>query len=184
MRTLLIGFVWVVLATPAHAGRVPAFAKLALVPAQCGTTTFGPCAPTFAFRSGSVTLFGSREPAPTCPGSSVPTQKVGTVTLKGVTKDGMPFSETLHSQTYLKTTFGNEGTCSLGGTQVIVPSLTGDLTCKAGNCRGVLLQVACLPADCTHSTITTEFVSFSIFENPMDANAVIAAPGTILAPLR
>jgi hypothetical protein len=139
VRTLLIGFVWVVLATPAHAGGVPAFAKLALVPAQCGTTTFGPCAPAFAFRSGSVTLFGSREPTPTCPGSSVPTQKVGTVTLKGVTKDGMPFSETLHSQTYLKTTFGNEGTCSLRGTQVIVPSLTGDLTCKAGNCRGVLL---------------------------------------------
>jgi len=184
VRTSLIGFVWVVLATPAHAGGVPAFAKLALVPAQCGTTTFGPCAPAFAFRSGSVTLFGSREPTPTCPGSSVPTQKVGTVTLKGVTKDGMPFSETLHSQTYLKTTFGNEGTCSLRGTQVIVPSLTGDLTCKAGNCRGVLLQVACLPADCTHTTITTEFVSFSIFENPMDANAVIAAPGTILAPLR
>jgi len=184
VRTLLIGFVSVVLATPAHAGRAPAFAKLALVPAQCGTTTFGPCAPEFAFRSGTVTLFGSREPAPTCPGSSLPTQKVGTVTLKGVTMNGSAFSDVLHSQTVLKSTFGNEGTCSLRDTQVIVPSLTGDLTCKAGNCRGALLQVACLPSDCSHSTVTTEFVSFSIFADPMHPDAVIAAPGTILAPLR
>ena len=184
MRTLLIGFVSLVLAIPVHAGRAPAFAKLALVPAQCGTTTFGPCAPEFAFRSGTVTLFGSREPAPTCPGSSLPTQKVGTVTLKGLTMNGEAFGGVLHSQTVLKSTFGNEGTCSLRDTQVIVPSLTGDLTCKAGNCRGVLLQVACLPSDCVHSTITTEFVSFIVFADAMHPEAVIAAPGTILAPLR
>ena len=184
MRTLLIGFVSLVLAAHARAGRAPAFAKLALVPAQCGTTTFGPCAPTFAFRSGTVTLFGAREPAPTCPGSSVPTQKVGTVTMKGLTMNGTSFDGVLHSQTVLKTTFGSEGSCSLRDTQVIVPSLSVDLTCKGGSCRGVLLQVACLPSDCVHSSITTEFVSFSIFEDPMDPNAVIATPGTILAPLR
>ena len=184
MRTLLIGFASVVLAVPAHAGRAPAFAKLALVPAQCGTTTFGPCAPAFAFRSGTVTLFGSKEPAPTCPGSSIPTQKVGTVTLKGLTRDGGAFSGTLHSQTVLKTTFGSEGTCSLRDSQVIVPSLTGDLTCKAGSCRGVLLQVACLPSDCTHTSITTEFESFSVFEDPMNPSVAIATPGTILVPLR
>src|SRR5262249_10436009 len=116
---LLIGFVSVVLAIPAHAGRAPAFAKLALVPAQWRTAPFGPGAAEFALRSGTVTLFGSREPAPTCPGSSLPTQKVGTVTLKGVTMNGSAFSEVLHSQTVLKSTFGNGGTCSLRDTQVI-----------------------------------------------------------------
>jgi len=184
VRMLLIGFVSVVLAGRAQAGRAPAFAKLSLVPAQCGTTTFGPCTPAFAFRSGSVVLFGSREPAPTCPGSGVPEQKVGLVILKGLTMNGASFSKTLHSETVLKTTFGNEGSCSLRGTQVIVPSLTGDLSCKAGSCRGVLLQVACLPADCVHTSITTEFVSFRVFEDAMDPTAIIAAPGTFLAPLR
>ena len=184
MRTLLIGFLSVVLATRAQAGRAPAFAKFALVSAQCGTTTYGPCTPAFAFRSETVVLFGSREPAPTCPGSSIPKQKVGMVTLKGLTQNGAPFSGTLHSETMLKTTFGSEGSCSLRGTQVTVPSLTGDLTCKAGTCRGVLLQVACLPSDCVHTSITTEFADFRVFEDPMDQNAVIARPGTFLAPLK
>ena len=184
MRALVIGLLSVLLAARAQAGRAPAFAKLALVQAQCGVTTFGPCTPAFAFRSGTVVLFGSREPAPTCPGSNKPEQKVGIVTLTGVTKNGARFSGTLHSETVLKTTFGNEGSCSLRGTQVIVPSLTGDLSCKAGSCRGVLLQVACLPADCVHTSITTEFVSFRVFEDAMDPTAIIAAPGTFLAPLR
>jgi hypothetical protein len=183
VRRLVIGCLSVLLAGRAQAGRAPAFAKLTLVPAQCGTTTFGPCAPRFAFRSGSVVLFGAKEPAPTCPGSSMPEQKVGMVTLSGLTQDGTPFDGTLHTETMLKTTFGTEGSCSLRGTEVIVPSLTGDVTCKAGRCRGVLLPVACLPADCVHTSITSEFVSFKVLD-PMDPNGIIAAPGTILAPLR
>ena len=114
----------------------------------------------------------------------MPEQKVGIVTLRGLTKNGAPFSGRLHSETVLKSTFSSEGPCSLRGTQVVVPSLTGDVSCKAGGCRGVLLQVACLPSDCVHSSITSEFVSFKLLDEGMDPNAIIAAPGTFLAPLR
>jgi len=115
----------------------------------------------------------------------MPEEKIGTIKMTGVTKNGMAFNKTLRAETILKTTFGSEGPCSLRGTQVVVPSLTGNVECKNGRCRGALLQVARLTADCVRTSITSEFVSFRIFDSEsLDPNAVVAAPGTFLAPLR
>jgi hypothetical protein len=58
--------------------------------------------------------------------------------MKGVTKDGAPFTGSLTATASLKTTFGDDpnDNCELENVQVPnLQSLTGSLTCKNGRAR-------------------------------------------------
>jgi len=189
MRTLFVAVISLVLElSVAHAGRGFVYAHFALVQAQCGQITFAPCAPAFAFKTGVVELSGLREPAPTCPKTGLPTEaKAGTVKLTGVTKNGAPFTGTLPTETQLNTTFGTSATttCVLAGLSTgPFPSLSGDVACRNGKCRGTILPIVCLPAECADVPITTEFVSFKLMDDSGVATAVIATPGAVIATKR
>jgi hypothetical protein len=189
MRTLSIVVLSLTLGPcVAHGGRAFVYARFALVQAQCGQITFGPCAPAFAFKTGTVELNGQREPAPTCPKTGLPAEaKAGTVKMTGVTKDGTPFSGTLPAQAFLNTTFGvnASSTCVLAGIGTgPLLALEVGLVCRSGKCRGTILPIACLPADCADVAITTEFVSFKVLDDSGNPEAVIATPGAVIAPRR
>ena len=178
----IVGMLLAALTTTAQAKKLPPPSKLNLVQAQCAGNPPGPCSPTFAFTSGTAILIGQKEPAPAC--HDPERAKGGEVRLAGVTKDGAPFSGTLLAQAELQTTFGkdaNNGNCELQNLQVRVPSLSGELTCRAGKCKGTLLSVACLPGTCADTLITTEFISLVVQD---DAGRSLATPGTFVAPAR
>lgn len=171
----------------ARAGKAPAYATLALVPAQCGQLTYGPCAPAFAFKSATLLLTGSKEPTPACPKTGDPSEaKAGSVRMTGVTKNGAPFTGSLPTETVLKTTFGENpnSTCVLPGTQFVGSSLMGDVVCRNGKCKGTIIPIFCLPPDCIDVAITTEFVSFKVMDDSGSPDGIVAAPGTVIAPKR
>jgi hypothetical protein len=133
------------------------------VQAQCPGTPPGPCSPAFAFTSGTALLIGSKQPQPVCHEPELPNG--GQVRLAGVTKNGAAFSGTLPVRVTLKSTFAtdtNNGNCELQNLQIQLESLLGDLTCRAGKCKGVLHGLACLPGSCADTLLTTEFVSLVV----------------------
>jgi hypothetical protein len=185
MRTLIT--VAVVLTAAGAAAGAPRLAgKLGLVQAYCGTVTAAPCAPAFAFKSGTVLLFGENEPGPTCPRTGQPTEvKGGSITLIGVTKNGAPFSGQLPAETTLKTSFGNSPSCSLSGVAPFVTvSLMATVACRSGKCKGTLIPVACLPKNCASVAITSEFVSLVVHDDSGDPNVALATPGLLIAPTK
>jgi hypothetical protein len=178
----VLGVLIAVSPTTAHGKKLPPPSKLNLVQAQCPGHPPGPCSPSFAFTSGTAILMGQKEPTPAC--HDPERAKGGEVRLAGVTKDGAAFSGTLLAQAELQTTFGtdtNNGNCELQTLQVRVPSLSGELTCRNGKCKGSLLSVACLPGTCADTLITTEFISLVVQD---DAGRPLATPGTFVAPAR
>ena len=184
MKTVLAVLGVLIAASTATAGgkKLPPPSKLNLVQAQCPGRPPGPCSPSFAFASGTAILVGQKEPTPAC--HDPERAKGGEVRLAGVTKDGAPFSGTLLVQAELQTTFGtdtNNGNCELQNLQVRVPSLSGELACRAGKCKGSLLSVACLPGTCADTLITTEFISLVVQD---DGGRSLATPGTFVAPAR
>jgi hypothetical protein len=189
MRTLSIAVLSLLLGSSVgHAGRALVYARLSLVQAQCGQLTIAPCAPAFAFKSGVAALTTLREPAPTCPRTGLPEEaKAGTVTLTGVTKDGAPFTGTLPTETVLKPTFGANpaSSCVLAGIpSAPVVGVVGDLTCRNGKCRARLKPPVCLPAECADVPVTAELVSFKVLDGSGNPEAVVATPGTFIAPKR
>jgi hypothetical protein len=168
-----------VAATP---GKPPPPSRLSLVQAQCAGPPVGPCSAAFGFTSGTAILTGEKEPKPACHDPDRP--KGGEVRLTGVVKNGAPFSGTLHTSVYFKATFGQDanGNCVLAGLQLSsVESLTGDLACRNGKCKGELRGAACLPGNCADALITTEFSSFTVFD---DAGKALATPGTFVPPAK
>jgi hypothetical protein len=159
--------------------------KLTLVQAQCDGTPGVPCAAAFAFKSGTATLTSTRQPAPTCPKTGDPTEsKGGDVTLVGVTKNGAAFSGSLPAVVVLRTTFGSDptGDCPLAAIPPITTeSLTGQVACTNGRCKGTLHPIACLDPTCADVPVISEFVSLKVSD---DAGNALAVPGTILVPVR
>jgi hypothetical protein len=158
---------------------------LTLVQRQCDTTPPSPCAPAFAFKSGTATLTSAKQPGPTCPRTGSPTEsKGGQVVLKGVTKDGAPFSGSLPVEVVLRTAFLTDptGDCPFAGIPPIeLPSLAGTATCNNGNCKGTLFPIACLDPSCADTPVISEFISLTVFD---DAGNALAVPGTVLVPVR
>jgi len=178
MVRVILGVLIAVSTTSAHAKKLPPPSKLNLVQAQCPGNPPGPCSPSFTFTSGTAILIGQKEPSPAC--HDPERAKGGEVRLAGVSKDGAAFSGTLLAQAELQTTFGKDanGNCELQNLQVRVPSLSGELTCRNGKCKGTLLSVACLPGNCADTLITTEFISLVVQD---DAGRSLATPGTFVA---
>jgi hypothetical protein len=167
-----------------------AFAKgpkmaLPLVPAQCAGAV--PCSPDFAFKSGVAVLTAAKEPAPTCPKTGRPSETPGgTVRLSGVSLRGAAYTGALTVEVTNQTTFGSDGgDCSLNALQITTPTLQGTLSCKAGRCKGVVLPIACLPAECADVPVTTEFQLLEVLDAPtLEGGKAIARPGFFVAPLR
>jgi hypothetical protein len=177
----LVLVVPVAVAVAAPPQKPPPPSRLSLVQAQCAGPPVGPCS-ALRFTSGTAILLGQKEPKPACHAPDLP--KGGEVRLLGVTKDGAPFSGTLQASVYFKATFGQDanGNCVLAGLQLSsVESLTGALSCRNGKCKGDLLGAACLPGDCADALITTEFSSFTVFD---DASKALATPGTFVPPAK
>jgi hypothetical protein len=165
----------------AGAGKLPPPSKLTLVQAQCPGPPAGPCS-TFTFAKGVAVLKSQREPKPTCPKTGMPDEtNGGSVTLRGVTKSGTSFDGSLTAEVVLFTTFGTDpnGNCELEGTQITTPSLVATLDCKHGKCKGTLVPIACLPASCADTPITSELRSLVVRD---DAAQSLATVGTTLAP--
>jgi hypothetical protein len=160
--------------------KLPPPNRLALVQAQCQGVPPGPCSPTFAFATGTAVLTSQRQPVPTCPGQKPPPG--GKVTLTKVTKNGAAFTGTLRAVVNLKTTFAadaHNGNCELSGIQIELESLSGDVACRNGKCKGTLLGIGCLPGSCADTLVTTEFVSMVVTD---DAGQPLATPGTFVPP--
>ena len=158
---------------------------LPLVRAQCPGAV--PCLPAFAFRTGAAQLTSAKEPAPSCPKSGKPSETPGgTVQMAGVTKDGAPYTGSLAVEVTNQTTFGSDGgDCSLNGLQITTPTLQGTLACKSGRCKGLVLPIACLPAECADVGVTTEFQLLEVLDAPtLEGGKAIARPGFVVAPLR
>lgn len=176
MRTVtLLAVALAVVATAAHAEpRKPTLpTKLALVQVYCAGPPPAPCAPAFAFASGTATLRSAKQPAPTRDPAG---QKAGEVRLTGVTKDGGPFSGALAAEVVLRTTFGVDanGNCELARVQIEVLSLNGAIGCRSGRCAGRLVPVAALPGHCADIAITSELVSLVVKD---DAGRSLASVG-------
>lgn len=188
MRTAfpcLVATVLVLALVPAVRAKGPVSMKLALVRAQCEGPPPGPCAPEFAFTSGSALVRSFKQPAPTCPKTGDPAEnKAGEVTLTGLTRSGAPFSGRLVGQVDFKTTFASDpnGTCVLAEVQV-PPStaLQGTIDCKAGKCRGTLFQIACLPKPCADTLVISELSALVVKD---DAGRALATPGLTVLPAR
>jgi len=177
MRTLaaLLALTVATTAGAARRGKVTPTSRLSLVQAQCGTVPPAPCSPSFAFASGTATLTGETAPQAACHPPARP--KGGQVRLTRVTKNGAPFSGMLHVSVTLKTTFGTDthnGNCELQGVQITTESLTGEIACRSGKCKGDLFGILCLPGTCADESFTTEFVSLLVND---DAGLPLAAPG-------
>ncbi len=158
---------------------------LPLVPAQCAGSV--PCMPDFAFKSGVAVLNAAKQPAPTCPKTGRPSETPGgTIRLAGVTLRNAPFTGVLAAEVTNQTTFGSDGgDCSLNALQITTPTLQGTLSCKAGRCKGVVVPVACLPAECADVAVTTEFQLLEVLDAPtLEGGKAIARPGFVVAPLR
>ena len=193
---IAIGLVTLLVAAGVHAAKLPPPMKFNLVTANCNAVppaVPGPCSTSFKFTGGQVVMKAQKQPGPTCPKTGQPTETPGgSLVLKGVTKDGAPFSGSLPAQASLKTTFGSDpnGNCELRGTQVPnLPSLQGTLTCKNGTCKGILYPIACLPAQCADTPVVSELgsvevngASFGPFLVLDDAGKPLATPGTFLLP--
>ena len=181
----------------AHAALPPPM-KLNLVTASCNAVVPGPCSTSFKFTGGQVVMKSQKEPGPTCPKTVQPTETPGgSVVLKGVTKNGAPFSGSLPARAALKTTFGSDpnGNCELHDIQVgNSTSLQGTLTCKNGTCKGIVYPIACLPKQSADTPVVSELGSveeppnsgrfFGPFLVLDDAGNPLATPGTFLVPSR
>jgi hypothetical protein len=188
----------VALATLAHAAKLAPPMRLNLVQAYCNAVppaVPGPCSPGFRLTSGSFVMKSLREPQPTCPKTGKPTEAPGgSILLRGVTKDGAPYTGSLHAQASLKTTFGSDpnGNCELREVQVPnLPSLDGMLACKGGTCKGIVYPIACLPAQCADTPLVSELGSVMVGSQSFgpvlvsdDAGNAFATPGTTVAPGR
>lgn len=186
----------VLVTTFAHAAKLPPPTRLNLVQANCNAlppAVPGPCSPGFRFASGTFVMKSLRQPQPTCPKTGKPTEAPGgSILLKRVTKDGAPFTGSLHAEASLKTTFGSDpnGNCELREVQVPnLPSLDGTLACKSGTCKGTVYPIACLPAQCADTPIVSELGSVLVGSQSFgpvlvldDAGNAFATPGTVLAP--
>jgi hypothetical protein len=186
MRTVVAALLIVSSAVPALARKAPAYATLALVQAQCNRTPPAPPTPCSAmtFTRGTAVLRTQREPSPTCPKTGQPGESsAGDVSLLGVAKGGAPFSGSLAVDVTLKTTFGQDpnGNCSLAGTQIELPSLMANLSCRNGRCKGPVLPIACLEKLCANTPVTTEFVSLVVHD---DAGQDLARPGVTIVPAK
>jgi hypothetical protein len=158
---------------------------LPLVPAQCAGSV--PCLPDFSFKSGAAVLTAAKEPAPTCPKTGRPSETPGgTIRLTGVMLRNAAYSGALTTEVTNQTTFGSDGgDCSLNGLQITTPTLQGTLACKSGRCKGVVLPIACLPAECADVSVTTEFQLLEVLDAPtLEGGKAIARPGFVVAPLR
>jgi len=174
---ILLGAISVAAAAPR---KPPPPSRLSLVQAQCPGVLPGPCSPGFSFATGTAVLVGQRQPVPTCPGQKPASG--GKVTLTKVTKDGAAFSGTLRASVTLKTTFTTDqhnGNCELSGIQIELESLSGDITCRSGRCKGEMFGIACLPGSCADTFFTTEFISLVVSD---DAGQRLATPGTFVPP--
>lgn len=185
MRIALVLVGGLSLATPVLA-KAPVALRLTLVPAQCEGPPAGPCS-ALRFAKATTDLTTAKQPSPTCPKTGKNTENVGgTVKLTGVASGGAPFSGTLFAEVSYKTTFGADpnGTCSLAGVQITVPSLQADLTCSNGKCKGTLYAIACLEKGCADTSITSELVSFIVYDGALAAvdRKPLAVPGTVVAP--
>jgi hypothetical protein len=167
----------------ARGPKVPRPSEITLVPAQCVPErgAAGPCS-TLAFASGVATLRSAKQPAPTCPRTGDPSENVGgDVRLTGVTRAGAPFTGELRAAVEYRTTFAADpnGTCALSGIQIELPSLGGPVACRNGRCKGRLVAIACLPKGCADTPIVSELERLVVKD---DAEAVLAVPGTFVAP--
>jgi hypothetical protein len=195
MRTMT----WLVVAASAaagHAAKLPPPMRLTLIQASCNAlppSLPGPCSATFGFKTGEVVMKAIRQPQPTCPKTGQPSDAPGgDVRMTGVVKSGAPFSGTLDVQASLKTTFGADpdGDCELRNLYIgNFPSLVGTLACTRGKCKGKLLPVACLPAQCGDVPVFSELGTVEVGVQTFgpvvvfdDAGAPLATPGTVLAP--
>jgi hypothetical protein len=195
---IVIGLVALLVGAGANAAKLPPPMKLNLVTANCNAlppAVPGPCSTSFKFTGGQVVMKSEKQPGPTCPKTGQPTETPGgSIALKGVTKDGAPFSGSLPAQAALKTTFGSDpnNNCELHDIQVPnLTSLQGTLTCKNGTCKGIVYPIQCLPAQCADTPIVSELgsvelngASFGPFLVLDDAGKPLATPGTFLVPSR
>ena len=180
--------VWTFVALIALAGTALAGGPkmvLPLVPAQCAGSVR--CAPDFAFKSGVAILTAAKQPAPTCPKTGRPSETPGgSLRLTGVTLRNAAFTGTLTAEVTNQTTFGSDaGDCSLNALQITTPTLQGTLSCRAGRCKGLVLPVACLPAECADVVVTTELQLLEVLDAPtIEGGKVIARPGFVVSPAR
>ena len=184
-------------AATGHAAKLPPPMKMNLIQASCVSLQTGngqPCSSTFTFTAGQVVMKAIKQPQPTCPKTSKPTEAPGgTITMKGVTKSGAPFSGNLDAQVFFKTTFGADptGNCELANLSTgNLLSLIGTVECKSGKCKGTVYPIACLPPQCADTSITSEFGSVRVDAigqsfGPIhvfdDAGNPLATPGSALA---
>ena len=156
-----------------EAARTGCNADTECAPARTCAPAPGPCSSLFRMTTGSVTLRGAKQPAPTRDPSQ---NNAGDVRLVGVTRGGTPFTGTLAASVVYKTTFGTDanGNCVLDGLQIATESLTATLACRTGKCKGRLTQIASLPKQCADVAITSEFVSTTVRD---EAGAALAAAG-------
>ena len=193
---IVIGIAALLVAAAVQAAKLPPPMRLNLVQASCNAlppAVAGPCS-SFRFTSGTVVMKSQKQPKPTCPETGQPTESpAGSIQLRGVTKDGAAFNGSLPAQADLKTTFGSDpnGNCELHDLQVYVASLQATLTCKNGNCKGVVYPVQCLPAQCADTPIVSELGSVKVGSQSFgpflvldDAGNPLATPGTALVPSR
>lgn len=183
------------LAATAPAAKLPPPMKLTLVTASCNAlppAVPGPCSTAFRFASGQLTMKAVRQPTPTCPKTGEPTESPGgTFKLRGVAKDGAPFSGALAAVVSLKTTFGDDpdDDCELENVQVPnLTSLQGTLQCRGGTCKGTVYPIECLPAQCADTPVVSELGSVVVGAQSFgpavvfdDAGLPLATPGTALA---
>lgn len=185
MRIAVVLFFGLSLATPVLA-KAPVAVHANLVQAQCEGPPAGPCS-TLRFAKAVADLTTAKQPSPTCPKTGQNTENVGgSLKLTGVTSGGAPFTGTLFAEVSYKTTFGTDpnGTCSLAGVQIVVPSLQADVTCTNGKCKGTLYAIACLEKGCADTSITSELSSFIVYDgaNAATDRKPLAVPGTFIAP--
>jgi hypothetical protein len=185
------------LAAVAQAGKLPPPMKMNLIQASCVSLQTGngvPCSSTFTFTAGQVVMKSLKQPQPTCPKTGKPTEAPGgTITMKGVTKSGAPFTGSLDAQVFFKTTFGADptGNCELANLSTgNFLSLTGTVECKNGKCKGTVYPIACLSPQCADTPIFSEFGSVKVEATGQsfgpivvfdDAGNPLATPGSALA---
>ena len=73
----------------------------------------------------------------------------------------------------------HNGNCELQGVQITIPSLSGDVSCRSGRCKGDLIGAGCLPKNCADTLLTTELEELVVYD---DAGRRLARPGTFVPP--
>jgi hypothetical protein len=193
MRRVFVAGLLVVALAPALEAKGKPLLTMALVRAQCASpppAPPAPCAPAFDFATGTVTLTDQKQPTPSCPRTGNPSESpAGSIKLRGVTRDGAPFTGTLFLSIEQVTSFGADtvnGNCQLSGVPPFaIESLTAYVACRTGKCKATILPIGCLPKTCADTPIVSEFGALTVYDVDDPATRIpVARPGIVVTPAR